>query len=143
MTTLTKYKTASLSKLLDDLVPYSIGLDDYFSRLSSFNTQTNYPPYNLIRESDHRYRLEVAAAGFKSSEIQVYTENNQLVIEAKKEDKESVNYVYRSLSHRNFQRVWSLSDDVRVNSVDFNDGLMTVFLERVVPEHQKKKVYFG
>jgi molecular chaperone IbpA len=142
MTTLTKYKTASLSKLLDDLVPYSIGLDDYFSRLSSFNTQTNYPPYNLIKQSDHRYKLEVAAAGFKSSEIHVYTENNQLVIEGKKNDKESVDYVYRSLSHRNFQRVWSLSDDVRVNSVDFNDGLLTVSLEQVIPEHQKKKVFF-
>jgi molecular chaperone IbpA len=142
MTTITKYNTSNLSKFLDDLMPYSIGLDDYFSRVSSLNTQTNYPPYNLIRESDHRYRLEVAAAGFKSSEIHVYTENNQLVIEAKKEDKESVNYVYRSLSHRNFQRVWNLSDDVRVDSVDFNDGLLVVSLERVVPDHQKKKVFF-
>jgi molecular chaperone IbpA len=143
MTTLTKYKTASLSKLLDDLVPYSIGLDDYFSRLSFLNTHANYPPYNLIRESDHCYRLEVAASGFKSDELHVYTENNQLIIEGKKENKENVDYVYRSLSNRNFQRVWNLSDDLRVNSVDFNDGLMTVFLERVVPEHQKKKVYFG
>lgn len=142
MTTLTKYNTSNLSKFLDDLMPYSIGLDDYFSRLSTFNTQTNYPPYNLIRESDHHYRLEVAAAGFKSDELHVYTENNQLVIEAKKEDKESVNYVYRSLSHRNFQRVWNMSDDVKVNSVDFKDGLLVVSLERVVPEHQKKKVYF-
>jgi molecular chaperone IbpA len=114
-----------------------------FQGYHRLNTHANYPPYNLIRESDHRYRLEVAAAGFKSSEIHVYTENNQLVIEGKKEDKENVDYVYRSLSHRNFQRVWNLSDDLRVNSVDFNDGLMTVFLERVVPEHQKKKVYFG
>ena len=142
MTTLAKYNTSNLSKFLDDLIPYSIGLDDYFSRVSFPNTQTNYPPYNLIRESDHRYRLEVAAAGFKSSEIHVYTENNQLIIEGKKEGKESVDYVYRSLSHRNFQRVWTLSDDVKVNSVDFNDGLLTVSLERVIPEHQKKKVFF-
>lgn len=142
MNTLTKYNTSNLSKFLDDLVPYSIGLDDYFSRVSSFNTQTNYPPYNLIRESDHRYRLEVAAAGFKSDELHVWTENNQLIIEGKKENKENVDYVYRCLSHRNFQRVWNLSDDVKVNSVDFNDGLLVVSLERVVPEHQKKKVYF-
>jgi molecular chaperone IbpA len=143
MTTLTKYNTSSLSKLLDDLVPYSIGLDDYFSRLSFLNTQANYPPYNLIRESDHRYRLEVAASGFKSDELHVYTENNQLIIEGKKENKENnVDYVYRSLSNRNFQRVWNLSDDLRVNSVEFDNGLLVVSLERVVPEHQKKRVYF-
>lgn len=142
MNTLTKYDTSNLSKFLDDLMPYSIGLDEYFSRVSSLNTQTNYPPYNLIRESDHRYRLEVAAAGFKSDELHVWTENNQLIIEGKKENKENVDYVYRSLSHRNFQRVWNLSDDVKVNSVDFNDGLLVVSLERVVPEHQKKKVFF-
>jgi molecular chaperone IbpA len=141
-TTLAKYNSSALSKLLDDLVPYSIGLDDWFNRVSNVNTQTNYPPYNLIRESDHRYKLEVAAAGFKDSEIHVYTENNQLVVEGKKENKESVDYVFRSLSHRNFQRVWSLSDDVKVDSVNFKDGLLTVSLERVVPEHQKKKVYF-
>lgn len=142
MNTLTKYNTSNLSKFLDDLIPYSIGFDEYFSRVSSLNTQTNYPPYNLIRESDHRYRLEVAAAGFKSDELHVWTENNQLIIEGKKENKENVDYVYRSLSHRNFQRVWNLSDDVKVNSVDFNDGLLVVSLERVVPEHQKKKVLF-
>jgi molecular chaperone IbpA len=142
MNTFAKYNSATLSKLLGDLVPYSIGLDDWFLRVSSIGPQNNYPPHNMIRESDNKYRLEVAAAGFKSSEIKVYTENNQLVVEGKKEDKESVEYVYKTLSNRTFQRVWNLSDDVSVTSVKYEDGLLVIKLERVVPEHQKKKVYF-
>jgi molecular chaperone IbpA len=64
------------------------------------------------------------------------------VVEAEKSCREDKEYVYRSLSNRNFKRVWSLSDDVIVKTVSFNDGLLNVYLEKIIPEHQKKKVFF-
>lgn len=142
MSTLTKYAPENVLKVFQDLDKYSIGLDDWFNKVSYTTSQTNYPPYNLIRESDTKYKLEVAASGFKSSELTVYTENNQLVVEGNKESKNEEEYIYRSLSHRNFKRVWSLSDDVRVNNVVFEDGLLIVSFEKIVPDHQQKKVYF-
>jgi molecular chaperone IbpA len=140
--TLAKYNSTSLSKFLDDLDRSSIGLYDWLDRVTYLDTQSNYPPYNLIKESDTKFRLELAVAGFKRSELSVYTENNQLVIHGTQADKEEHNYVHRSLSQRNFKRVWSLSDDVRVDNVDLVDGILTVHLDRIIPEHQKKKVYF-
>ncbi len=139
--TLAKYNSTSLSKFLDDLDRSSIGLYDWLDRVTYLDTQSNYPPYNLIKESDTRFRLELAVAGFKRSELSVYTENNQLVVQSTRTDKEEHNYVHRSLSQRNFKRVWSLSDDVRVDNVDLVDGMLTVYLDRIIPEHQKKQVY--
>ncbi len=143
MTTLTKYDTASLNKFFDDLDRYSIGLDNFFDRVSTVSyPQSNYPPYNLLKVSDICYKLELAASGFKSSELTVYTENNQLVVEAEKSCKDDKEYIYKSLSHRNFKRIWSLSEDVRVKSVNFEDGLLLIQLEKIISEHQKKKVFF-
>jgi molecular chaperone IbpA len=143
MNNLTRYNSGNLVKFLDDIDKYSIGLDKWLDRVSTIEyPQNNYPPYNLIKESDTQYRLEVAASGFKSSELTVYTENSQLVIEAEKSCKDDKEYIYRSLSHRNFKRVWSLAEDVMVKTVSFEDGLLTVQLEKIIPEHQKKKVYF-
>lgn len=143
MTNLSKYNANSISKFFDDLDRYSIGLDNWFDRVSTVSyPQSNYPPYNLIKESDTYYKLELAASGFKASELTVYTERNQLVIETEKSHKDEKEYVYRSLSNRNFKRIWSLSDDVCVKSVSFEDGLLIVHLEKIIPEHQKKKVFF-
>lgn len=143
MNNLAKYNSSNIVKFLDDIEKYSIGLDNWFDRVSTTHyPQNNYPPYNLIKESETQYKLEVAASGFKSSELTVYTENNQLIVEAEKSCKDDKEYIYRSLSHRNFKRVWSVSDDVTVKSVTFEDGLLVIHLEKIVPEHQKKKVYF-
>jgi len=140
--TLAKYNSTSLSKFLDDLDRSSIGLYDWLDRVTYLDTQSNYPPYNLIKESDTRFKLELAVAGFKRSELSVYTENNQLIIQSNRADKEEYKYVHRFLSQRNFKRVWPISDDIRVDNVDLVDGILTVHLDRIVPDHQKKKVYF-
>ena len=143
MTALAKYDTSNLVKIFEDLDKYSIGLDNWFDKVSTITyPQSNYPPYNLLKVSDTCYKLEIAASGFKSSELTVYTENNRLIVEAEKSCKEEKEYIYRSLSHRNFKRIWSLSEDVRVKSVNFEDGLLLIQLEKIISEHQKKKVFF-
>ena len=119
-----------------------IGMDDYLDRFFNAPTQTsNYPPYNLVSINNVESRLEIALAGFKKKEVKVYTEYGKLVVEGKKEEKENVEYQYKGLSNRSFNRVWTISDDTEVRDVKFQDGLLTINLGKIVPEHHAHKEY--
>ena len=75
------------AKYLNDIQRNSIGMDEWFRRFdTAFETHTNYPPYNLVKEDSITFRLEIALAGFKREEIEVTTEWNKLLVEAKKSD---------------------------------------------------------
>ena len=143
MTNLTRYTTADLPALMDRITRNSIGLDEYFDRIFSIHeTTSNYPPYNLVQISNVESRLELALAGFKKNEVYVYTQDGKLFIEGQKEDKETeTKYVHKGLAQRSFTRSWTLSDDTEVRSVDFEDGLLTITLGKIVPEHHKRKDY--
>ena len=137
--TLTVPQTA---KYLLEIQKNSIGMDEWFKRFdTAFETHTNYPPYNLVKENSVNFRLEVALAGYKREDIEVTTEWNKLLVEAKKVDDTDSEYLHKGLAKRAFSRTWSLSDDVVVGDVSYADGLLTIKLNRVIPEHQKRKVY--
>ena len=142
MTVLAKYQTANVEKFLRDVDRYSIGMDEWFHRMGTLHqTELNYPPYNLVKEDNITFRLEVALAGFKKEEIIVTTESGKLFVEGQTE-KEDVEYVHQGLAKRAFTRSWTLSDDVEVRNVVFEDGLLTIELKRIIPEHQQRKVWF-
>jgi molecular chaperone IbpA len=143
MTNLTRYTAADLPTLLDKITRNSIGMDEYFDRLFNLHeTTTNYPPYNLVQVSNVESRLEIALAGFKKKEVYVYTEYGKLFVEGQKEDRETdTNYVHKGLAQRSFKRAWTLSDDTEVRNVTFEDGLLTIFLGKIVPEHHSRKDY--
>jgi len=143
MTNLTRYTAADLPALMDRITRHSIGMDEYFDRLFNLHeTTSNYPPYNLVQVSNVESRLELALAGFKKKEVYVYTQDGKLFVEGQKEDKETEsNYLHKGLAQRSFTRVWTLSDDTEVRSVDFEDGLLTITLGRIVPDHHKRKDY--
>jgi len=143
MTNITRYTAADLPALMEKINKYSIGMDEYFDRLFHLHeTTSNYPPYNLVQVSNVESRLELALAGFKKKEVYVYTQDGKLFIEGQKEDKETEsNYLHKGLAQRSFTRAWTLSDDTEVISVDFENGLLTVTLGRIVPEHHKRKDY--
>lgn len=138
--------TSTLDNFWREYAPHSVGLDEVFHRLDSLSGNTlNYPPYNLIKHDSSNFTIEIALAGFKNDEIEVYTEQSILRVISKvsKEETEK-KYLHQGLSKRNFTRSWQLSDDVRVHGVIFEDGLLTISLERIIPDHQKKTVYdFG
>ncbi|SVC40118.1 uncharacterized protein METZ01_LOCUS292972 [marine metagenome] len=136
-----RYRAADLENLMDRITKNSIGLDDYFNRF--FNeTVTNYPPYNLIQVNNSESRLEIALAGFKKEEVNVFTEYGKLFVEGKKKDKETESeYFHQGLAQRSFKRAWTLSDDFEVRDVSLEDGLLTVKLGKVVPEHHARKDY--
>jgi molecular chaperone IbpA len=143
MTNFTRYTAADLPTLMDKITRNSIGMDEYFDRLFHLHeTTSNYPPYNLVQVNNVESRLELALAGFRKNEVYVYTQDGKLFIEGQKEDRETdTNYLHKGLAQRSFTRAWTLSDDTEVRSVDFEDGLLTVTLGRIVPEHHKRKDY--
>ena len=141
MNALQRYHAANLPELMEKIAKNSIGLDDYFDNF--FNSdfpQSNYPPYNLIQLNNHESKLEIALAGFKKDELKVYTEFGKLYIEGKKEEsKVDGTFVHQGLAQRSFQRVWTVSDDTKIGSVEFTDGLLTVELNKIVPDHHQRK----
>jgi molecular chaperone IbpA len=142
MTDITRYTAADLPLLMKRINEYSIGMDEWFKRFdTAYESHTNYPPYNLVKESSVNFRLEIALAGYKKEDIEVTTEWNKLFVEAKKVGDTDDEYLHQGLAKRAFTRTWTLSDDVEVKDVSFDDGLLTIKLNRVIPEHQKKKVY--
>ena len=143
MGNLMKFHTKDLPELMDRINRYSIGMDNYFDRLSALHeTSSHYPPFNLVQLSNVEYRLELALAGFKREEINVYTQDGKLFVDGKKGDAETERtYVHRGMAQRSFTRSWTLSDETEVRSVTFEDRLLIIDLGKVVPEHHQRKDY--
>ena len=142
MNTLARYHAANLPELMEKITRNGIGIDDYLNRFWETDSQTNYPPYNLVYLNNHESRLEVALAGFKKEEVKVFTEFGKLHVEGIKEDKETdAQNQHRGLAQRSFKRSWTLSEDCEVRQVVFADGLLSVELGKVVPEHHTRKDY--
>ena len=131
-----------------DLQPYyrtTVGLDRLFDRITSqfdaaASTNTNYPPHDIVRISDDVYEIRLAVAGFQQGEISVNVSDGQLVVngEQTKERLEGV-YIHHGISNRNFARTFALADYVEVCDATMKDGILSVRLERKVPEHMKPK----
>jgi molecular chaperone IbpA len=132
------------AKYLMEIQRNSIGMDEWFKRFdTAVESHTNYPPYNLVKESSVDFRLELALAGYKRDDIRVSTEENILTIDVAEDrkSKDTVEYLHNGIAKRRLKRTWTLSDDVVVGDVSFVDGLLTVKLNRVIPEHQKRRIY--
>ena len=123
----------------------SVGFDRLFDMLenSSF-TGENYPPFDLIKLDDNRFRIEVAVAGFRRDEIDITSQQNQLVISGRRSDDEGSNYVHRGIANRSFERRFALADHIQVRGADLKDGMLAIDLVREVPEAMKpRKIEIG
>ena len=134
------YRAKDLAELFDKITTNSIGLDRTIQNFWE-STNATYPPFNIIQENNHESTLEIALAGFKKKEVKVYTEHGKLVVEGKKEEKKENEYVHRGMAQRSFKREWQLTDDVEIKEVTFEDGLLSIHLGKVVPEHHARKDY--
>ncbi len=140
MGNLARYRAADLPELMERITRNSIGTEEFLDRFFNVPTQANYPPYNIIQVNNVETRLEVALAGFKKKDIKVYTEHGKLHVEGGKEDNtEKSNYTHQGLAQRSFSRSWTITDDTEVKSVDFEDGLLTIVVSKIVPEHYARK----
>ena len=140
MTNLARYHAANLPELMETISRNGFGMDDYLDRFFNETRTENYPPYNIVQVNNVETRLEVALAGFKKKEVKVYTEHGKLVVEGNKEQKEDKDQlVFKGLAQRSFQRSWGITDDTEVQKVEFEDGLLTVTVGKIVPEHHARK----
>ena len=133
-----------------DLSPFyrnSIGVDKLFDRLmgqidAGGTTTQNYPPYNIVKTGDNTYQIEVAVAGFTQGEVTVNVNEGQLIITGEKQSTElpeGYSYEHQGISARRFIRTFTLADYVEVTSAQSKDGILTVKLERQIPEAMKPK----
>lgn len=120
---------------------FGIGFDTMINELLRLNSQhTNYPPFNVIRKDEDKFTIEVAVAGFKQGEVSVQTERNNLVITgSRKNEDEEIDYLHRGISSRSFARTFPLGTNVEVTDAFIQNGILTIELERIIPEDQKAK----
>lgn len=121
---------------------FAVGFDNMFDELlRTSQANTNYPPYNIVKHGDDNFAIELAVAGFKDGEINIQVERNQLTVKGEQllELDNQVEYLHRGISARSFSRTWTLADHVEVAGAKSENGILTISLERKVPEEQKPK----
>ena len=130
--------------IFNQLRPHTIGYDNIFDHFKDMfespELQTNYPPYDIIKNSDTKYDIQVALAGYSKSDIIVEVKDNTLSIKSVKKDvDDKIEVLHKGIARRYFERHFTISDDVKVNGAELKNGLLVVSLERVVPEHKKPR----
>lgn len=122
---------------------FGIGFDTMLDELlrSTTQSQSNYPPHNVIKTGDETVLIQVAVAGFDEGEISITVESNTLFISGEQVNSDPINYEYlhRGLSSRNFVQKFKLAEHVEVNDATIKNGVLSVSLERKVPEDKKPK----
>jgi molecular chaperone IbpA len=136
-----------------DLTPYRrsmVGFDRLFDLLENSArgaaASDNYPPFDLERLAEDRYRITLAVAGFKKDEINIVAQQNLLLVSGKKEaaQQDRANFLHVGIANRSFERRFELADFVRVEGADLADGLLTIELVREIPEAMKpQKIAIG
>jgi molecular chaperone IbpA len=128
-----------------DFTPYrhsTVGFDSLFDLLEGSLTSQwgdNYPPFDLVRESDDRYRITMAVAGFHPDEIDVTAQQNLLVVSGRRSEADGSNYIHRGIAARPFERRFGLADYVQVKKAELRDGILSIELEREIPEEMKPR----
>ena len=134
--------------IFNQLRPVSVGFDsifDHFERMfdDDFRFPTvNYPPYNIVKTGTYTYNIEVALAGYNKKDISVeYADgvlNIKSIKEAKAEDKKGV--IHKGIAKRYFSKSFTIADDVKIEGAELKDGLLKVYLMKIVPETKKPKI---
>jgi molecular chaperone IbpA len=125
----------TLEKELDSIV-HSLLFPARYAK-SFVNSGASYPPYNIIRLNEQHVVLEIAVAGFKEAELNVVVEDGELKIVGRKQDVDNVEYIYKGIGARAFERKFTLSPDARVVKAEYADGILSIFVEYLVPEEKK------
>ena len=133
------------------LTPYAVGFDRVFDRLNNYvvhqnhMTPTGFPPYNIRKDGDYNFVIELALAGLSKDDLEVEVADGTLTVRSvePKHEEDDGGYpelVHRGISFRKFSRSWTLADDVVVNDAKMENGMLLIHLEHVVPEEKKPRV---
>lgn len=124
-----------------------VGFDDQFNKLAKIHDDLaknipNYPPYNIKKTDENKYVIEIAVAGFAKQDIEIDLEGDKMVVKGKVQTDEkdaASNFLFKGISDRAFTRTFALDDQVEVKGAEMFNGMLKVFLERIIPEHKKPK----
>ena len=128
-----------------DFAPYrrsTVGFDRLFDLLESGAAnggQDNYPPFDLVKLDDNRFRISLAVAGFGQGEIDITAHQNQLIVAGKKAEDDGASFIHRGIANRSFERRFGLADHIKVAGADLQDGLLSIDLVREIPEAMKPR----
>ena len=127
------------------LTPYAVGFDRMFDRLHDHyalhQTNTGFPPYNIRKEGDYNFVIELALAGLSQDDLEVEVSDSTLNVRSvERKQEEDGEVIHRGISYRKFSRSWTLADDVVVNDAKMANGMLSVHLERVVPDEKKPRL---
>ena len=129
------------SKALFPRLPSFIGFEDLFDALEKSSTYKapSYPPYNIVKIDDDTWQIELAVAGFSESDIKVEIAGGVLSITGNQEHP-NVSYIHRGIGNRSFRQVFNLAETAQVATASLVNGILTVVIEKVIPDHLKPKV---
>lgn len=127
-----------------DFDKFFVGFDEQFDQLVKLQSDIaknvhNYPPYNIRKVEDNKYVIEIAAAGFSQSDIEVTVEGNKLVIEGKTTD-DSDNFLFKGIANRAFTRTFALAEKIEVQSAEMVNGMLKIALDKIVEATSVKKI---
>jgi len=143
--------TQALTGLFDHfdrnlLTPYAVGFDRVFDRLNTYVVNQNgltpqgFPPYNIRKEGDYKFVIELALAGLSKNDLEVEVADGTLTVRSKDKKEEDGELLHRGISYRKFTRSWTLADDVVVQDAVMKDGMLSINLEHIVPEEKKPQL---
>ena len=128
-----------------DLDKFFVGFDEQFNQMAKMHDDLtknipNYPPYNIKKVKDNKYVIELAVAGFAKSDVEITFEDGKLIVAGKAaDDSDTDNFLYKGIANRAFNRTFALNDQVEINNAEMLNGMLKIFLERIIPEHKKPK----
>ncbi len=133
---------------MEKALGFTVGFDSMFDRLFGAldhpnpnpNNKQGYPPYNIRKDGETKYFIEMAVAGLSEDDLEVELKESVLEIRSKQSTEDEANYVHRGIAKRTFERAFTLSDDIVVKGCDLTNGMLTVELEKVIPEEKRARL---
>ena len=122
-----------------------VGFDDQFNKMAKIHDDLtksipNYPPYNIKKTGDNTYVIEVAVAGFAKQDIEIELDNGKMIIKGNVQNaEEEETFLFKGIANRAFTRAFTLEDQIEVKDAEMFNGMLKVFLERIIPDHKKPK----
>lgn len=130
---------------MNRLTPYAVGFDRMFENLQRYadhqKQSTGFPPYNIVKESDTSFFIEMAVAGLSKDDIEVEYAQGEITVRSTYDNAdETGELIHRGISKKKFNRKFTLADDIVVNSAALKNGMLTIELERIIPEEKKPRL---
>lgn len=144
MTSLPQLGFASLGPAFKDIDKYFVGFEDQFNRIAKMHDDLtknipNYPPYNIKKTGENTYAIEIAVAGFGKQDVEIELADGKLIVRGAASDSSEENFLFKGIANRAFTRSFALDDQIEVQDAEMINGLLRIFLERIIPEHKKPK----